>query len=241
MSVVLSNSVSDFKTNIKFVVSAVEKLRNDDSSEVRVASIHSSTLLIASLFEVFIRTIAKEYLKLKIPSNQTIREVPKELLVKLCEETLRFAKNDFGKVKQSSSEYPKVITELSMKIKDLFEFFEGNFDKDMYGGVVHNERNMSESQLNEIFKVCGINVVCSKVGYEGSEIKKLYPAAENYGTYDQLRKHLGNFIQLRNKIAHKFNLRFAERYEGFYQDCEMLIAFAVDLENLLQIELLESS
>ena len=241
MNVILTNSVSDFRANIKFVVSAVEKLRSDISSEVRVASIHSSTLLLASIFEVFIRTIATEYLKLKIPSYHTISEVPQELIMKLCEQTLKFAKSDFSKAKQSHTDYPKVITELSMKIKDLFEFFEGDFSKDIYDGVIYNDRNMSESQLNEIFKVCGINVVCSRLGDEGSEIKKLYPPEENKGTYYQLSRHLENFIILRNRIAHKFDLSFAERYDEFYQDCEMLIAFATDLEYLLQMALLESS
>ena len=128
-----------------------------------------------------------------------------------------------------------------MKIKDLFEFFEGDFSRDIYDGVIYNDRNVSESQLNEIFKVCGIKVVCSRLGDEGSEIKNLYPPRENKGTYYQLSKHLKEFIRLRNSIAHKFNMNFAERYDGFYQDCEMLIAFSVDLENLLQSELSESS
>ena len=237
MSILLSNSVRDFKDRVKFVVSSVEKLKSDESAEIRVSSIYSSTLLIASLFEVFIRTIALEYLKIRIPTRNSIQEVPRGLLIKLCEQTLNVAKNDLGKVTQSSPDYTKAIAQLTLKIKDLFEFFQGDFGKDIFDGVIYNERNMTETQLNDIFKVCGIETVCMKIGTEGNKMKKFYPKIESKGTYNQFSDHLRDFIDLRNEIAHRFDLNFRERYTEFNNDCEMLFAFAEDLEHLLQMEL----
>ena len=228
MSTILTNRAANFKTDIELVSNTVEKLKNDPSKNARIAIIHSSILLMAALFEKFIRDIATEYLKVNIPNSRNISAVPTDFKLALWRRTFLSINRGLTKEVMNNNGVSDIIIESELKIKKLFGFLQGNLGFNIYEDLIHNEHNMNESQLNEIFKICGIAEICKEV-CEGEQIKKLYSLREKQSNYHHFRTSLDRFIKLRNSVAHDFDFKYSDNAVEFYYNCEMLIAFATDL------------
>ena len=233
MSTILTNRAANFKTDIELVSNTVEKLKNDSSKKARIAIIHSSILLMAALFEKFIREIATEYLKVNIPNSQNINKVPSDFKLALWRRTFQSINKELTKEVMNSNGVRDIIIESELKIKKLFGFLQGDLSFNIYEDLIHNEHNMTETQVNEIFKVCGIAEICKEV-CEGEQINRLYSLREKQSNYHHFRTSLDRFIKLRNSVAHDFDFRFSDNAVEFYYNCEMLIAFATDLGSCLE-------
>ena len=237
--------VSKFTKNIRIAASIVEKQKNNFVPEFRVASIHSSTLMIASLFEVFVRDIATKYAELRIPKYTSIKNVPSKFIMNLLERTNEIIRKDMreqmkeykkGQKKEHLrlSEYFKKVTEFEFRINNMFEFLKGDLSKNIYDDLIYNKYNMSAKQLNEIFNICDISGICNKICEKGESTAKLFPPTENKNTNFQFHTDLEIFNSRRNNAAHKIDLSTSASHDEFYHDCEMLIAFARDLSSILE-------
>ena len=92
-------------------------------------------------------------------------------------------------------------SESTEKIESLFAFMSGNFHSELLPNAIRNERNMRPTQLNQIFKLSGIEDISREICDRHCLIQ--YLNADNpdiaHGLFLERQKR---FFDQRNEIAH---------------------------------------
>ena len=198
------------------------------AAKVRIAAARSATLLSAATFEEFVREMARAYARKVVASTDTFSKLPPKLAATAWKRTMdglgkiRFT----GQVDGSGAE--SVFVAASARFSAIHAFCHGDLTQDIYQDLIHNEFNMRPSEINGLFKVCGLGDVCSRVASKS-------PMLEFFGEVDSGKSHgkllaaFEDFFERRNGIAHSLNSGRSSGPEQIGTDLDMMDAFAQGL------------
>lgn len=117
----------------------------------------------------------------------------------------------------------------------IFEIIREDFNSEL--DAIHNENNMRPNELNAMFKVSGLNDVCSSL-CKMQAIKDYFMETETGKTHGKLIKALEEFMERRNNIAHALNPGSSAGPDQIIKDLDMLAALSTALCLTLDAEVL---
>lgn len=205
MTTIFDAVSDDFLADLKAIselVTAVQAPGN--SARSRVASVNSSTLLLAARFEEFIREMGRQFARETVSRNLDTNDLPRKLAATAWKRTLE----NLARAKIDTGGTPGSLTAISQHAKSRFEtvckFLEGDKTQDIYDYLIHNENNMRPNQLNAIFSICDLKDICSKISDKPS-LKEYFDEEDAGKVHGQLLIKLNDFMEKRNDIAHSLN------------------------------------
>lgn len=210
------------------------------SAKTRIATIHATTLLLAAMFEEFIRESAREYTIQVVDKAGSVSDLPDALLntawKRTFEEVAR-SKPDDGLSKIKGLEMSAMRAR--PKIDALFAFIkgditqQGNIKQNIVAHLIHNENNMRAGEINKLFKVSGLSNICLQICKQQS-LKTFFNENDDGKTHGELLTALKRFFNRRNDIAHSLNSASSSAPEEVFGDIKMFAAFSKDLGATLE-------
>ena len=198
------------------------------SARTRVASIHATTLMLAAVFEEFIREMAREHAIHVVDKAHTVSQVPDMLIVTAWKRTLSELARGEGNGRTKRNAVRMAVKQARPKIDALCSFVEGDIGQDIFDHLIYNESNMRAREINKLFRVSGLENVCQRVCQQDS-LKGFFDRDDDRRTHGDLLAELENFINRRNEIAHSLNSAVSSGPEEVFRAIDMFRAFAQDL------------
>lgn len=221
-------------TAISELVSVVETSGN--SARSRIASVNSSTLLLAARFEEFIREQGRQYARETVQLQTDPSTLPRKLSATAWKRTLEElarAKIDTGGTNVSLE---TVSRNARSRIDAVCRFLEGDLSQEIYGSLVHNESNMRPNQLNAVFAICDLKDVCSKVS-DKQPLLSYFDDDDTRRVHGMLLTRLNDFMEKRNDIAHSLNPGTSPSATSLYDDVAFFKAFGLSIAVTLPLHL----
>lgn len=166
-------------------------------ARTRVAASNSATLLLAALFEEYVREMARAFARLVVSDARLIGRVPDRLISTAWKRTMNALEKTHTEIRSE----PGAMASLRQKFDAVFAFCAGDTSQDIYGDLIHNENNMRHEQMNQLFKISGLSSVCQKIASQES-MKTALRVEGDEESYEQLRRGMDEFFVRRNEIAH---------------------------------------
>lgn len=223
-------------TAISELVSVLETSGN--SARSRIASVNSSTLLLAARFEEFIREQGRQYARETVQLQTDPSALPRKLSATAWKRTLEElarAKIDTGGTPVSLA---AVSRDARSRIDAVCRFLEGDLTQEIYGALVHNESNMRPSQLNAVFAICDLKDVCSKVS-DKQPLLSYFEEDDSGRVHGMLLTRLNDFMEKRNDIAHSLNPGNSPSATSLRDDVAFFRAFGLSIAATLPMHLPE--
>ena len=175
--------------------SRIEQSLNHKGGGVRTSSARAAILLLAAVYEEYVRQMAGEH-ALCVADSPRSKGLKRKAWKTTFDELARF--NPFV----GSNELTESVKSESVeKIESLFAFMSGSFHSELLPNAIRNERNMRPTQLNQIFKLSGIEDISREICDRHCLIQ--YLNADNpdiaHGLFLERQKR---FFDQRNEIAH---------------------------------------
>jgi hypothetical protein len=215
---------------ISELISAAQSPGN--SARSRIASINSSTLLLAARFEEFIRELGRQYARETVSRCVDFSQVPRKLTATAWKRTLE----GLARAKIDTGGTPEPIEQISRQARSSFEslccFLEGDRTQDIYDSLIHNENNMRPNQLNAIFSICDLKDVCSKTS-ERPDLSGYFDEDDSGKVHGMLVVRLNDFMEKRNDIAHSLNPGSSSVPDNLLDDISFFKALALSLAETL--------
>lgn len=222
--------VEEFTEDIEAIRSLVSAFSlPDHPPKLRVAAANSATLLLAATFEEFVREMARSYAKQVVERSSSPESVPISIMNTAWKRTM--AKLGNLKVAGQGNGVDSFAIAQS-KFSVIYEFCKGDFTKDIYRDLIHNENNMHPSQINNLFKIAGLNDICRNLS-SNSELLDFFGETNCNKCHGMLIKHLDDFFERRNQIAHALNPQQSSGSTEIIRDLEMFLCFAKSLSRSL--------
>lgn len=186
----------DFSAELEAIRTMVRELNSPSATRgVRTSSARAAILLLAAVYEEYVRQMAGEH-ALCVADSPGTKGLRRKAWKISFDELARF--NPFV----GSNELAESVKSESMeKIESLFAFMSGNFHSELLPNAIRNERNMRPTQLNQIFKLSGIDDISREICDRQCLIR--YLNADNpdiaHGLFLKRQKR---FFDQRNEIAH---------------------------------------
>lgn len=175
------------------------------SPKTRIASVNSSTLLLAATFEEFVREMGRQFARDMVSRTADPRRLPKKLTATAWKRTLEHlarARIDTGGTPLSLDH---ISSDSRAKFDAVWAFLGGDVTQDIYSTLIHNENNMRPGEINAVFSVCDLQNICLKIS--GHERMKVCFGEEDGGrVHGKFLVWLNDFMETRNSIAHALNL-----------------------------------
>ena len=230
MSTVYSAITEEFDSQL---LSLQELLAANQSNSLmpstRVASVRAATLLLASIFEEFVREMAKEYATHVVSQAGSLDEVPDRLVETAWTQTLDEIVR--AKVKGESKKVALALLARASRLRfdAMCLFIEGDISQDIYANLTRNRNNMRPVEINRLFRIGGASNICLEVCRRKS-LQRFFEERGHTKTHQALLQTLNNFIDKRNNVAHAPNLTSSDSPEESLRDIRLLSAFSEDLE-----------
>ncbi|WP_152912501.1 HEPN domain-containing protein [Candidatus Rhodobacter oscarellae] len=221
-------------TAISELVSVVETSAN--SARSRVASVNSSTLLLAARFEEFIREQGRQYAREMVQLQTDPSTLPRKLSATAWKRTLEElarAKIDTGGTAVSLE---TVSRDARSRIDAVCRFLEGDLTQEIYGPLVHNESNMRPAQLNAIFAICDLKDVCRKAS-DKQPLLAFFGDDDSGRVHGMLLTRLNDFMEKRNDIAHSLNPGNSASATSLFEDIAFFESFGLSIAETLPMHL----
>ncbi|MGB0853042.1 MAG: HEPN domain-containing protein [Pikeienuella sp.] len=221
-------------TAISELVSVVETSAN--SARSRVASVNSSTLLLAARFEEFIREQGRQYAREMVQLQADPSTLPRKLSATAWKRTLEElarAKIDTGGTAVSLE---TVSRDARSRIDAVCRFLEGDLTQEIYGPLVHNESNMRPAQLNAIFAICDLKDVCRKAS-DKQPLLGFFSDDDSGRVHGMLLTRLNDFMEKRNNIAHSLNPGNSSSATSLFDDIAFFRSFGLSIAETLPMHL----
>ena len=230
MSTVYSAVAEEFQSQLS---SLHELLAASQSTSLmpstRVASVRASTLLLASIFEEFVREMALERAMYVVNKATSLDEVPVRLVETAWNQTL----NDIVHTKASSDSKMTALALTAKMGRPRFDaiclFVEGDITQNIFENLTQNRGNMRPDEINRLFRIGGVPNICVEV-CKRTALQGFFGERGHIKTHEALRQTLNGFIDKRNGIAHAPNLTSSDSPDEVLKDIRMLSAFSADLE-----------
>lgn len=194
----------DFVEELNSITALVDAFDQPGAGvKTRVASVNSSVLLLAATFEEFIREMAREYARWVVGQADNVEGIPSKLTETAWKRTLEGLARERLKVNGVS-----VLEDVSRSSRAKFDavcgFISGDLSQEIFDDLIHNENNMRAGELNSMFKVSGLNNVCTKI-CERDEVQHFFSETNAGVAHGQFIEHNDGFFERRNGIAHSLN------------------------------------
>ena len=193
------------------------------SPEARISLANGLTLLLASIFEEYVRQLVRAVWSERRKVAANLDGFPNKLRSKLWRAGLeRAARRSFTDVDAD----PKVARE---KIEHLLKFcLDGDLSADVEKEISHNDNNMRPGEITRLFNQIGIQdiigICCSK------QIVLSFFDRDNAGqTADVARASLEDFFVRRNIIAHEISFGSSGGPTAISKDIETFRVIATGL------------
>nr|WP_290557086.1 HEPN domain-containing protein [Aestuariivita sp.] len=203
-----------------------------NSARSRVASVNSSTLLLAARFEEFIREQGRQYAREMVRLQVDPRRLPRKLSATAWKRTLEElarAKIDTG---GTTVALETISRDARSRIDAVCRFLEGDLTQEIYGPLVHNESNMRPTQLNAIFAICDLKDVCAKASHK-QPLSEYFEEPDAGRVHGMLLIRLNDFMEKRNAIAHSLNPGNSPSAASLFDDVNFLSALGLSLARTL--------
>jgi len=165
-------------------------------SRSRVASANAATLLLAALFEEFVRQIIRALFSAKAKAAADISVFPEKITANVWRRSLEMlARAPFDDVQSKSRE-------VSDNIEAILRFcLSKDVQADVGKALSHNDNNMRPQQLNQLFNQIGVENMCGRACNSEALIDFLGHGTAGKAT-PELTSRLEAFFRRRNDIAH---------------------------------------
>ena len=227
----------DFRADLQAISELITVVQvNGNTAKSRVASVNSSTLLLAATFEEFIREMGRQYAREIVERATSVDQLPRRMAATAWKRTLE----GLARAKLDTGGTPVPFDAIARDARQSFDkvcgFVGGDITQDIYQALIHNEYNMRPKQLNEIFGVCDLSNVCLKISDKGP-LLDFFDETESGRVHGQVLIVLNDFMERRNSIAHSLNPGNSSGPEQLLKEIAFLEAMALSLSETLSASL----
>lgn len=224
--------VSDLDALKKMLPIAEEGDHHPQSAKARIVAGNAATLLLAALFEEYIRQMVKASFREKSRVANGIKDFPPKIAANVWRQALeRLARVEIDDEEANIISYQtrlEAIVAFSLK-KDI--------TSDVSDVLAHNKNNMRPEQLLQLFKQIGINNILWK-SCKDPDLQNCLGSTEDVNKVcDSLTAALNAFFKRRNYIAHSIGLNNSSGPVQLDQDIELFLTFGRALLRALEDEL----
>jgi hypothetical protein len=227
----------EFLEDLVSIITLVKSTQDSSiNPKVRIAAVHSTTLLSAAAFEEFIREMGREFAREMVARTASLSDLPRKLSATAWKRTLEGlarARIDTGGTNLSLEAIAK---DAQSQFDAVCKFISGDLSQDIYRSLIHNENNMRPTEINAVFKVCGLTDVCRKLS-DKVVFLEYFGETEPGKAHDLFLTRLNDFFERRNQIAHSLNAASSEGPNELLQEVEMFKVTALALAETLPIHL----
>lgn len=201
------------------------------TSRARIAAGNAATLLLAAVFEEYVRQQLKAAFKEKGKRAKGISDFPNNIASKIWRRALEtLARTQFEEVEANARIFEErfaAVVSFSIK-KDV--------TSDVSDAIAHNENNMRPNQLAELFNQIGISNILHKTCDEQDLMDHLN-CDESEKARSALVTQIEEFFRRRNHVAHAIKLGSSSGPLEISQDIELFRVFGQSLFRALNREL----
>tara|TARA_R100000687_G_C6448205_1_gene163882 strand:+ start:1689 stop:2417 length:729 start_codon:yes stop_codon:yes gene_type:complete len=203
-----------------------------NSARSRIASVNSSTLLLAARFEEFIRELGRQFARETVSRCGQPSQIPRKLTATAWKRTLE----GLARAKIDTGGTPEPTELISRQARSSFEavcsFLEGDTTQDIYESLIHNDNNMRPAQLNAVFSICDLKDVCLKTSAR-PDLSSYFEEDDPGKVHGLLLVRLNDFMEKRNDIAHSLNPGSSSVPDNVLDDVSFFKALALSLAETL--------
>ena len=201
--------LEDFIRNAEGALKPLRLAANDLNSppQQRNTAMNAALLILAAIFEKFIREMAQSKAQEKISEASSIDAIPDEMIeTAWCKTLQSFSKQ---KVSKGIKDRRLILTKTKQHLNDLVDAISGEVKKFRVNDFVKNDHNMRVSQINQLFKLSGEPHICEKI-YRGSNLSSFFAVGSGNSAQREVDDKLTEFINLRNRITPKVLVAFTQ-------------------------------
>ncbi|MFE8101455.1 HEPN domain-containing protein [Brenneria goodwinii] len=229
----------DFLKDLTAISDLVEAVRSvGASARARIASINSSTLLLAATFEEYVREMGRQYARELVLRVNDPQKLPRKLTATAWKRTLE----QLARAKIDTGGTPLSLVHISSEARASFdsvwEFLGGDLTQDIYSSLIHNENNMRPGEINAVFSVCELKDICLKISSK-QELKDHFNEDDERKVHGLFMTAINDFMEKRNDIAHALNVENSIGVDDFHKTLDLMKAFSSALSSYLPLYLLE--
>ena len=226
----------EFASDLEAIRLLVNTYRDSPFSvhpKARIAAANSATLLLAAVFEEFVREMARAYARAVVKATSSFEKLPKRMASAAWRRTMETLARIRIETSTNSPLIETTISDAHERFTTVYKFCRGDLSQDIYEEVVYNENNMRPNEVNALFKVSDLSDVCLKIAGRR-------PLLENFDenevgkAHGQLLKYLEEFFNRRNRIAHSLNAAQSSSPDQVLRDVDMFNAFGKSLCETLE-------
>lgn len=227
----------DFLNDLSAISDLVEAVRSTNASaKARIASINSSTLLLAATFEEYVREMGRQYARELVLRINDPTKLPRKFTATAWKRTLE----QLARAKIDTGGTPLTLEYISSETRASFDcvwnFIGGDLTQDIYTSLIHNENNMRPGEINAVFSICDLKDICKKIS-SNENIKEHFEEEDESKAHGLLITAINDFMEQRNNIAHDLNAGFSIGADEFNKTLSLMKAFSSALSSCLPIHL----
>jgi len=201
-------------------------------AKVRVIGSHSATLLLASRFEEFVRQSARAFAKAHFLKLSSVDQLPPKFLQTAWRRSAEISVQKISEASRDRKNVAAYVAQAETIMMDLVGFSKGDFRRDIFEHVVHNENNMRPGEINGIFKNLSVDRICLHIA--SSQCVLEYFGEDTAEKCDgKLVSYLEDFFERRNEIAHALDLNSSAASGKLAEDIELFRLISVSIESIL--------
>ena len=200
------------------------------SAKARVAAGNAATLLLAAVFEEYVRQLVKAAFREKSNTAKGIQDFPQNIAAKVWRQSLSMlASAEMEDVEANPADYEtRLAAVVAFSLKK-------NVTSDVGQALAHNQNNMRPDLLAGLFKQIGIPKILHK-SCEDQEMLDYVDSDNGDHARNHLAAALNDFFKRRNYIAHAIQLNTSSGPQQLGKDISLLYTFGRALQRALDRE-----
>lgn len=212
------------------MVTPKESEGHSQPAKARIAAGNAATLLLAAVFEEYVRQLVKAAFREKSNCAKGIQDFPKDIAAKVWRRALEMlAYVEMEDMEANPRDYEArlaAIVAFSLK-KDI--------NSDVGEALAHNQNNMRPEQLAQLFNQIGVKKIMQKSCEDQDMLDYLGSDNTDQGR-DYLAAALNDFFKRRNYIAHAIQLNSSSGPVQLNKDIRLFFTFGQALQRALDRE-----
>lgn len=212
----------EFADDLESVRALIAVLYDQPKPKVRVAAAHSATLLLAAMFEQFVREMARIYAREIVSAARDFKDVPRRLVQTAWRRTIA----GLAELDLHASPFAEVNRKAALlKFNSVYAFCGGDKEQDIYEQLIHNENNMRPNQLNMLFSISDLQDLCLQASGKRPMLHHLQESDPGRA-HGQVLAYINEFFERRNDIAHALGSKHSTGADQIIKDIDFFLAFS---------------
>ena len=193
------------------------------SAAARVAAANGLTLLLASIFEEYVRQLVRAVFQEKKAAAQGMEDFPGKLRARMWRTGLeRVARQHFTEV---DSDHRAARD----RVESLLAFcLNGNLSANVEDDLAHNDTNMRPEEIKRLFSQIGMTDAVGKACAEDI-VQTTLGAESSHETAEITKTRLKEFFDRRNDVAHALRFGSSSGPTNILSDIELFRSFATGM------------